>query len=564
MRGEYTVSTNANTQKDTSPTFAPLREKPFRRIWAASFLSSLGSLFFGVAVAWEMTRVSNTPTMVALVQTAMMLPLTIVTLPAGAISDMYDRRKIAMFGLGFTATSAAILAILGILGALTPWILLASCVLVGTGTALYAPSWQSSMPELVSRENLPAAVGLASLSANVARSFGPALAGFVILAAGTKTAFALTACFFIPLLMAFFLWDRKHVPSRLPPERIDRAIASGARYALHSPVIRTVLIRIIVLSLIISPGSALAPLVAKDLLDGNSLVLGILLGAQGVGAVMAALFVNYLRSKLETETAVRLLTLGSGLSLAAVGLSQSIAVTTAAFLVFGSCCITAVAILNVDVQLAAPRWVAARALSLFSSATTVGIGLGAWLWGMFASAHGVASVFVLTGLAAIASIGLGIFQPLKNPASKDQCEADIKASPAVSMDLTMRSGPIIVEIIYDVDPENAREFYAAVLQLQRVRLRIGGYNWSIARDVANPAVWTERYQCPTWGDYLRMLNRYSQADMELQARAVSFHRGQTHRTTRRLERPFGSVRWKPDSFDPQEEVVNYFGPMGTS
>jgi hypothetical protein len=102
------------------------------------------------------------------------------------------------------------------------------------------------------------------------------------------------------------------------------------------------------------------------------------------------------------------------------------------------------------------------------------------------------------------------------------------------------------------------------LQLQRVRLRIGGYNWSIARDVANPAVWTERYQCPTWGDYLRILNRYSQADMELQARAVSFHRGQTHRTTRRLERPFGSVRWKPDSFDPQEEVVNYFGPMGTS
>jgi MFS family permease len=558
------VTGDSNAQSGKGQALAPLRETSFRRIWLASLLSSLGQFFFAVAVAWEMTRLSDAPIMIALVQTAMMLPLTLITLPAGALADMFDRRKIAMFGLGFSAASAAVLAVLGFLDILAPWMLLASCLFVGTGTALYLPSWQSSIAEQVSREHLPAAVGLASMSANVARSFGPALGGFIILVAGAKSAFALTACFFIPLLIAFFLWKRQHTPSRLPPERIDRAIAAGARYALHSPVIRTVLIRIVVFALIISPGPALAPLVAKKILGGDALVLGLLLGAQGVGAVIAALFVSYVRRAVETETAIRLLTLGSGLSLVTIGFSPSIIVTTMAFFVFGGCYITTLAILNVDIQLSASRWVVARALSLFSSATFVGLGLGAWLWGMVADAHGIAQAFLGAGIAAIISIGLGYLLPLRKPASKDQNEANIGARPAVTMELTMRSGPIVIEIAYNVDPQDAREFYAAILQLQPVRHRIGGYNWSIARDIADPATWTERYQCTTWGDYLRMLDRYSQGDMERQVRADSFHRpSETPRTTRRLERPFGSVRWKANSFDPKEELVNYVGPLGT-
>lgn len=553
---------SANAPSDSNRALAPLREKAFRRIWLASLLSSLGQLVFGVAVAWEMTRLSDSPTMIALVQTAMMVPLTIVTLPAGALADMFDRRKIAMFGLGFSAVSAGALALAGFLGLLSPWVLLAACVLIGTGTALYLPAWQSSIAEQVSRENLPAAVGLASLSVNVARSFGPALGGFIILVAGAKAAFALTGGFFIPLLVAYYLWDRQHVPSRLPPERIDRAISSGARYALHSPVIRTVLIRILVFSLIIAPGPALAPLVAKDVLHGDALILGLLLGAQGVGAVIAALFVGRLRNALATETAVRLLTLGSGLSLAAIGFSQSIIFTTGAFFVFGICYITTMATLNVDIQLSASRWVVARAVSLYASATFVGLGVGAWLWGMVADVYGIGPGFVGAGVIAIASIALGYVLPLGKPASKDQSDAHIEANPAVSMDLTLRSGPIVIEITYDVDPKDAREFYAAILQLQPVRHRIGGYNWSIARNIADPALWIERFLCSTWGDYLRMLNRYSEGDMERQLIADAYHRSDdAPRIMRSLERPFGSVRWKADSFDPKEEMIGYLGPL---
>jgi len=559
------VTAKAGLIGEARRAFAPLQERDFRRIWLASLLSSLGQLIFGVAVAWEMTRLSDTPGMIALVQTAMMVPLTLVTLPAGALADMFDRRKIAMFGLGFSAVSAAALAAGGLLGLLTPWTLLVACVFIGTGTAIYIPSWQSSIPEQVSRENLPAAVGLSSLSANVARSVGPAIGGFIILLAGAQTAFALTAACFIPLLTAYFLWKRKHVPSWLPSERIHGAVASGARYAFHAPVVRTALIRVFTFALIIAPGPALTPLVAKDVLGGDALVLGVLLGAQGIGAVLAAFFVGYIRNIIAAEVAVRWLSLGAGLSLAAIGLSHSLLFTAMTFFVFGGCFITTLASMNVDVQLSAPRWVAARVVSLYASAIFAGQGLGAWLWGMVADIHGIGPTFVVAGLASILVIALGFAFPLKTATGKEQSDANVEVSPETAMELTMRSGPIVVEVIYNVDPAQAREFYKAVLKLRAVRRRIGGYDWTVTRNIADPAIWFERYHCSTWGDYLRMLDRYSEGDMESQLSADVYHRDiDTPRIVRYLERPFGSVRWKSDSFDPAEEVMNYPGPIGPS
>jgi len=172
-----------------------------------------------------MTRLSNSPSLVALVQTALMVPLMLVTLPAGAIADMFDRRRIAMTGLGFSAVSATVLATITALGLTTPWTLLAFCVLIGAGVALFSPSWQASIPEQVSRVHLPAAIALGSISYNVARSFGPALGGLIVVLYGVKAVFGMTALLYLPLLIAFFFWRRRHVPSRLPPERLDRAIA---------------------------------------------------------------------------------------------------------------------------------------------------------------------------------------------------------------------------------------------------------------------------------------------------------------------------------------------------
>ncbi|MFP5306036.1 MAG: MFS transporter, partial [Gammaproteobacteria bacterium] len=265
---------------------APLREPTFRMIWSASLLANFGQLILGVGAAWEMTRLTPSTSMVALVQSALMLPLMLVAVPAGAIADMFDRRRVAMTGLCFSIVCAALLTTLSLLGLATPWLLLAFCSLIGAGVALYSPAWQASIVEQVVADRLPAAVALGSVSYNIARSFGPALGGLIVVALGATAAFAVNALFYVPLLLAFFLWQRKHVPSRLPPERIDRAIISGARYARHSPSIRTVMVRALLTGLAGASIAALTPLVARDLLHGDARTFGLLLGATGVGAVL--------------------------------------------------------------------------------------------------------------------------------------------------------------------------------------------------------------------------------------------------------------------------------------
>jgi MFS family permease len=545
-----------------SGAFAPLREKTFRTIWITSLFSNFGQLILGVGAAWEMTRLSNSPTMVALVQTAMMLPMMLVALPAGALADMFDRRKIALTGLGFAAASGAALATLAFFDLTTPWLLLGFCVLIGGGVALYGPSWQASIGEQVSARHLPAAIGLGTISYNIARSFGPALGGLIVLAFGAKAAFGLNAAFYIPLWLAFFAWKRQHIPSRLPPERMDRAIISGARYAVHSPAVRTALIRVFVFGLASATGAALAPLVAKYMLHGDADVFGILLGATGIGAVLGALFVSRIRERLVSDRAVSLFAVGTGLSLITIGLSHSLPLTCLAYAVIGACNILTVALVNVSVQLSAPRWVTARALSLFTSALTAGIGIGAVVWGEVAGDWNVATAFLASGCVVMASSLMGYFLPLADDDGVETHSVDIGYEPEVALGLTLRSGPVVIEIEYDVDPSQAREFYDVTVGLQRARKRIGAFEWSISRDIADPSIWVERYHCPTWGDYLRMRSRYTQTEFELQELADSYNRtGHGHRVRRRLERPFGSVRWKADSPDPyRDSAVTYIAP----
>lgn len=546
---------------DEGGAFAPLRERTFRNIWTASLFSNFGQLFLGVGAQWEMTRLSNSASMVALVQTAMMLPLMLVTLPAGAIADMFDRRRIAMTGLAFSAISAAVLATITFLGLTTPWLLLGFCVLTGTGVALFSPSWQASIPEQVSRRHLPAAVALGTISYNVARSFGPALGGFIVVLYGVKVVFGMTALLYLPLLAAFFFWKRQHVASRLPPERIDRAIVTGARYALHAPAVRTALLRVLAFGLTTATASALAPLIAKEMLGGDAATFGILLGAQGAGAVMGALFVSQIRARVPTEWAIRVFAMGSGAALVGIGFSHSLLLSCLAFLLVGACNILTIAMLNVSVQMSAPRWVTARALSLFSSAITAGVGIGAWGWGMVASRFDVASALVASGVAVAATAMLGALLPIGKDTETDVDTVEIGYEPAPNLALTLRSGPVVIEVEYDVDPKLAREFYAVMIKMQRVRKRIGGFDWTLSRDIENPALWTERYHCPTWGDYLRMRGRYTQSDYDIQAEADAFNRSQQgRRVRRRLERPFGSVRWKAESYDPQQETIGYIPP----
>lgn len=544
-----------------SGAFAPLRESTFRAIWLASVLSNFGQLIQGVGAAWEMTRLTTSPGMVALVQSALMLPLMLVSVPAGAIADMFDKRKIALVGLSVATICAATLTTLSLLGLTTPWILLGFTSLIGTGVAVYGPAWQASIREQVQPDQLPAAVALGSVSYNIARSFGPAVGGIILLALGATASFAVNALLYLPLMAAFFFWKRQHVPGRLPPERIHRGIISGARYAIHSPPIRIVMIRAFIFGLASAGLAALTPLIARELLKGDAGTYGLLLGAGGVGAVGGALLVSEARERLKAENAARLCAIVGGLMIILVALSRNVVVTAALLTVAGAASMLYIALLNVGVQLSAPRWVTARAIAMFQSSLTGGIAIGAWMWGYATADWGLTTALIASGIALMLTPLVGLFLPMPRVSAHDVEMIDVANEPEVALALTARSGPIVIELDYRVDPEVARQFYELMLKIQVARLRNGAFDWSLSRDIADPALWTERYHCPTWADYLRLRSRVTHSDRELQTLADAFHAvGAERRVRRRLERPFGSVRWRAETPDPQRDPISIYTP----
>jgi predicted MFS family arabinose efflux permease len=528
---------------------APLRHVVFRRIWLASLLSNLGLLIQAVGAAWAMTQMTPDADKVALVQTALMLPVMLIAMPAGAIADMYDRRIVALVSLSISLSGATALTVLAWFGLTTPNSLLALCFVVGSGMALFGPAWQSSVSEQVPAETLPSAVALNGISYNIARSFGPAIGGIVVATAGAVAAFASNALLYLPLLVVLFLWNRTSEPSRLPRERLNRAIVSGVRYIANSPSIRIVLARTLVTGLIGGSVSALMPLVARDLLHGGAQTYGIMLGAFGMGAVIGALNIGEIRQRLSGESAVRACALSMGGAIAAVALSREPVLTAAALVVAGAVWMLAVALFNIGVQLSAPRWVAGRSLAAFQASIAGGIAIGSWGWGHLTNVAGVETALLVSAGLMLASPLLGLWLGMPRVGARNE-DAEVLADPEVRLSLTGRSGPLVVEIEYRVAQDNARAFHNVMQDVQLSRQRNGAYGWSIARDIADPELWTERYHCPTWLDYLRQRNRATQSERALHLEAIAFHIGPDPvRIRRMLERPFGSVRWKEDTPD---------------
>jgi MFS family permease len=528
----------------------PLREPIYRRIWLASVLSNLGLMIGMVGAGWAMTQISNDATGVALVQTAAMLPMMLWSIPAGAIADMFDRRKVALAGLFIAISGAAGLSASAMAGVAFPFVILALIFLIGTGNALFGPAWQSSVVEQVPPGIMPQAIALNSISFNIGRSIGPAIGGTLVAIAGAGAAFLANMLFYLPLILTLLLWRRVQPASKLPPERLDRAIVTGMRYVRHSPPIRRVMIRALLMAVVGASASALMPLIARDLLGGGASIYGIILGGFGAGAIIGALLVPTIRDRMSSETAIRLCAGLMGLGLLVIGASGSIWLTVPALVITGAVWMLAMALFSISVQMNAPRWVTGRVLATLQASITGGMALGSWMSGMAADAYGIAAALFISGGLMLLTPLAGLKLRVPDPVSVSDDEAAALSEPDVAMPLTPRSGPIAIEVEYRVALDQARGFHAAMQHIQRVRQRNGAYGWSIARDISDPTRWTERYHFPTWLDYLRHRDRRTAAEHALQIEAEAFQMPtEPVRIRRMLDRPFGSVRWKESSPD---------------
>ena len=535
----------------------------FRRIWLASLLTNFGILIQGVGAAWTMSRLTPDASMTAMVQTALMLPMMLFALPGGAISDMFDRRLVCILSLLLALAGAVTLSGLSFAGLLTPWILLGFCFIVGTSMALFSPAWQSSVAEQVPAETLPSAIALNGISYNVARSFGPALGGVIVAAFGAVGAFVANAVAYVPLLIVLFLWKRRQEPARLAPETFWRAMMSGLRFIRYSPSHRLFILRTAVFGLIGGVAPALTPLIARDMLDGGAAVYGVLLGAFGVGAVAGAMVLPWIQARMSTETASRVSALAMAASLLLVGLSRNEALSILGMLVAGLAWTSVLTLYSISIQVSAPRWVAGRALAIYQATITGGVAIGAIGWGQLVNQIGVQGALITSAGLMAASIGLGFVFRLPDLGHAPTLTPLNRADPEIVLDVTLRSGPIVIEIDYVTPEANARAFYEALQKVRRFRQGMGAYGWSIARDISDATRWTERFHSPTWNDYLHLSQRATGPGREvLDDMRRLLDPAHPPRVRRMLERPAGSVRSSSDVPDIGVDLVPPIGPGG--
>jgi MFS family permease len=511
----------------TSSTLAPLRHETYRRIWFASIASNFGGLIQAVGAAWMMTVITTSGDMVALVQTSTALPIMLFSLVSGALADSFDRRRVMLTAQCFMFVVSVLLSVFAFFGLLSPWLLLFFTFLLGCGTALNNPSWQASVGDMVPRADLPGAVTLNSVGFNITRSVGPAIGGIIVAAAGAAAAFAVNTLSYFALIFALLRWKPAFPVSTLPREALGSAIFAGLRYISMSPNLQKVMLRGLLFGISASSILALLPIVALELVIGGPLTYGLMLGSFGIGAIGGAVLNARLRQRLSSEMIVRLSFAGFAISAAIAAFSPYSALTCAGLVISGACWVLALSLFNTIVQLSTPRWVVGRALSLYQTVTFGGIAGGSWVWGIAADTYGVANALLLSSVVMLAGIVIGLKLPMPAFETLNLDPLNRFTEPSLSLDITPRSGPVVIQVDYEIDDIDVPEFMALMGERRRIRIRDGARNWALMRDLEKPGRWIETYHTPTWVEYIRHNQRRTQVDGENTDRLRALHRGET-------------------------------------
>lgn len=526
------------TEQSPSSQLSPFRYPAFTSIWTASLASNMGTQLQMVAAGWMMTSLTSSHDMVALVQSAATLPIMIFALLAGAFADNFDRRHVMLAAQTFMLVAAFGLALLTWAGMLTPWLLLAFTFLIGSGRALYNPSWQASVGDLVPRKELPQAVLLNSMGFNMTRSVGPAIGGIIVAVAGAAMAFALNAASFVVMLAALARWRPPVKDSSLPRENIGRAISDGVGYVAMSPNIQRVILRGLFFGCSSVSVLALLPVVTRDLLGGGAMTYGLMLGAFGIGAIGGGFANAWLKAHFSVEARARMGFIALAVALVWMGLSTNPWLSAPALAIAGSCWVLTLSLFNATVQLSAPRWVVGRAISIYQSGIFGGMALGSWAWGVLSD--GTSIPFALASAAVVLVVGalLGLIAPMPQTENIDLDPLNRFREPQLQLDLTARSGPVAVMIDYEIRQEDVPEFLSIMSTRRRIRLRDGARRWALLRDLEDPRLWTESYHVATWTEYVRHNMRRTMADADTLDRLRALHQGEgPPRVHRMIERP---------------------------
>jgi predicted MFS family arabinose efflux permease len=496
--------------------WSPLRHKPFRSLWLAQFVSNVGGFMQVVGAVWLMGTLAGTPALVALVQTAMSTPVFFFSLPAGALADIVDRRRLILGMQVLMLSIALTLALLTHFGAVTPLLLLALTFALFSANALNQPAWQSLQPELVPREDFPQAVTLGAASQNLARIVGPAIGGVILAFSGPEIIFTLNALSYVGVIVV--LARRRTAPraDAAARERLVPALRSGIRYARYASSLRATLLRTVALTIPASATMALLPVVARDDLALDSRGYGVLLACYGVGAVSMSFVLPAIRSRIGTDGTVLLGIVAIALNLVSLATVRSPVVLGATLIIGGAGWISALSTLMVATQTALPKWVRARGIGFQFLAFQGGVGLGSALHGVVADRVGLAAAFAgATVLLAIGWLATRHF-------SLGRIER-LDLGPAVGLsdipgpvEPLPEHSPVVITVEYRVDAAGRQTFVETMRRVERMRNRVGANRWELAQDPADEARYLETFRADSWTEYRRGRSRMTVADQKIE------------------------------------------------
>ena len=394
-----------------STTFRPLAHRPFALILSAALMANLGNAIQSVGASWQLTASGQPADIVALVQTAINLPILLLALPAGAWADMFDRRRVILTAQAAMLAISLVLAWLVFAGNPPAWAVIALTALLACGIAAFNPAMGASIGSSVPPAELAAAVALNILAFNTARTLGPAIGGTIVATGGAGAAFVVNALGYAAAIVLYLRW-RPPARDRAPGKKLHTMMAEGVRHAFASPAIRTILLRAITFTATGAAAWALMPLIAADLLGKGASVYGLLLGALGAGAVIGALSATWFRTRYSAEAITRAAGLIYGLGCIGVSFQPGLAGMLALLVLAGAGWVQALSGFSVAAQLWAPREVVGRVVALASAVTFGGLALGSWLWGHFGEAFGVAHALLASGAAMVVLPLIGLLLPM--------------------------------------------------------------------------------------------------------------------------------------------------------
>jgi len=514
-------------------TFAPLAQSTFAVLWAATILGNIGSFMRDVASAWLATDLSSSPAAVATIQAAATLPVFLLAIPAGVLSDILDRRRfLIVIQFGMAAVSGTLM-LLALKQALTIEILIAMAFAGGIGAAMMGPTWQSIVPELVPMQELKRAVALNALGVNIARAIGPAAGGLLLAAFGAATTYGLDLLSYIFVIAALLWWKRPERATDPLREHFFGAFRAGLRFTRAHSQLHVVLARAAVHFAFGSSIWALLPLVAKQLLHGGASLYGVLLGGVGAGAILGALIMPKLQRRLDADGMVLLSALVTAGVMAVLSVAPPVWIALPLLLLLGAAWISALTTLGGVAQAILPNWVRGRALAVYQMVFNGAMAGGSLLWGFVAQETGTPNALL------IAAAGLVVAALLLHRLRLPQGEEDLVPArhwpqPEMVGEIAQDRGPVMILIEYCVTAADRDAFLRAVHKLSDERLRDGAFNWGVMEDPADPELLTEWFLVESWAEHMRQHERVHHADADLQRDVTRYHTGATPPRVRHL------------------------------